>query len=142
MGFFSNLLGITKLKIFDSNFGEIESVYVKGEKVWWKVYQPFFGKDIEILMDGNKEGISPIQKQILISALQNQTQIKSECEIALREELSNASIELNSIDDYFNLIAVSTTDKGFSISFEEMKNMYVFNVYFENNKQVSVSMDS
>jgi hypothetical protein len=41
--------------------------------------------DIEILVAGNKDGISENQKRILLNALNNETEIKYESEKALKE---------------------------------------------------------
>jgi hypothetical protein len=85
MGIFGKLFGSRKLKTTDSDFGEIESFSTKGNDVGWQINKIFLDSDIEILVAGNKDGISENQKRILLNALNNETEIKYESEKALKE---------------------------------------------------------
>jgi len=142
MGIFKNLFGSKKLKTNDSDFGEIESFSTRGNDVGWQVNRRFLNSDIEILIGGNKDGISENQKQILLKALNNETEIKSESEKALKEQFENADMEFISIDKHFELKGISVRDDGFEMSYQEKEGQnYFFNVHFENNKQNGVSID-
>ena len=142
MGIFGNIFGSKKLKTTDSDFGEIESFSTRGNDIGWQVYKRFLNCDIEILIAGNKEGISENQKRILLNALKNETEIKSESEKALKEQFENAEMEFLSIEKHFELKGISVRDEGFEMAFQEKEGQnYFFNVHFENNKQVGVSID-
>lgn len=142
MGIFGNLFGSKKLKTTDSDFGEIESFSTRGNDVGWQVNKRFLNSDIEILIAGNKDGISENQKRILLNALNNETEIKSESENALKEQFENAEMEFVSIEKHFELKGISVRDEGFEMAFQEKEGQnYFFNVHFENNKQVGVSID-
>ena len=142
MGIFGNLFGSKKLKTTDSDFGEIESFSTRGNDVGWQVNRRFLNSDIEILIAGNKDGISENQKRILLNALNNETEIKSESEKALKEQFENAEMEFISIEKHFELKGMSVRDEGFEMAFQEKEGQnYFFNVHFENNKQVGVSID-
>lgn len=142
MGVFGNLFGSKKLKTTDSDFGEIESVSTRGNDIGWQVHKRFLNCDIEIIIAGNKDGISENQKLILLNALNNETEIKSESEKALKEQFENAEMEFVSIDKHFELTAIHVHEKGFEMAFQKKEGQnYFFNVHFENNKQVGVSID-
>ena len=142
MGIFGNLFGSKKLKTTDSDFGEIESFSTRGNDVGWQVNKRFLNSDIEILIAGNKDGISENQKRILLNALNNETEIKSESEKALKEQFENAEMEFISIEKHFELKGISVSDEGFEMEYQEKEGQnYFFNVHFENNKQVGVSID-
>ena len=142
MGIFGNLFGSKKLKIMDSDFGEIESFSARGNDVGWQINRKFMDSNIEILIAGNKDGISETQKEILLNALNNETEIKSESKKALKVQFDNAEMEFISIEKHFELKGISVRDEGFEMSFQEKEGQnYFFNVHFENNKQVGVSID-
>ena len=103
MGIFGNLFGSKKLKTTDSDFGEIESFSTRGNDVGWQINKRFLDSDVEILIAGNKDGISKNQKRILLNALNNETEIKSESEKALKEQFENAEMEFVSIEKHFEL---------------------------------------
>jgi hypothetical protein len=142
MGIFGKLFGSRKLKTTDSDFGEIESFSTKGNDVGWQINKIFLDSDIEILVAGNKDGISENQKRILLNALNNETEIKYESEKALKEQFENAEMEFLSIEKHFELKGISVRDEGFEMAFQEKEGQnYFFNGHFENNKQVGVSID-
>ena len=142
MGIFGNLFGSKKLKTTDSDFGEIESFSVRGNNVGWTFKKQFLNSDVEILIDGNKESLSESQKRTLINALNNESEIKSESEKALKEQFDNAEMEFISIEKHFDVSSISVNDNGFELTFQEKNEpYYYFNVHFENNKQVGVSID-
>lgn len=142
MGIFSNLFGSKKLKMIDSDFGEIESFSKRGSEVGWQVNKRFMDSDIEILVTGNKDGISENQKRILLNALNSESEIKAESIEALKRQFENAEMEFVSIEKHFELKGISVRDVGFEMSFQEKEGQnYFFNVHFENNRQVGVSID-
>ena len=142
MGIFGKLFGSKKLKTIDSDFGEIESFSTNGNRIGWQVNKKYLGSDIEILIEGNKDGISENQKRILLNALNNETEIKSESEKALKEQFENAEMEFVAIEKHFELKGISVRDEGFEMAFLEKEGQnYFFNVHFENNKQIGVSID-
>ena len=142
MGIFGNLFGSKKLKTTDSDFGEIDSFSVRGNKVGWTFKKQFLNSDVEILIDGNKESLSESQKRTLINALNNESDIKSESKKALKEQFDNAEMEFISIKKHFDVSSISVNDSGFELTFQEKNDpYYYFNVHFENNKQVGVSID-
>ena len=142
MGIFGNLFRSKKLKTTDSDFGEIESFSTRGNDVDWQINKRFLNYDIEILIAGNKDGISENQKRILLHALNNEAEIKSESEKALKEQFENAEMEFVSIEKHFELKGISVREEGFEMAFQEKEGKnYFFNVHFENNKQVGVSID-
>ena len=142
MGIFGRLFGSKKLKIRDADFGEIESFYIKGNDVGWKIKKTFMNFDIEILIDGDKDGIAENQKLQLIDALNIESEIKSESEKALKEQFANADMEFESTETHFDLKGITVQDDGLEVSFQQKESPnYYFNVHFENNKQVGVSID-
>lgn len=142
MGILDSLFGSEKLKTTDTDFGEIESFSTNGNRVGWQVNRRCFDSDIEILIDGDIEGISKTQKQILLHALNNETEIKLEAEKALKEQFDNAEMKFVSLDTHFSLKGILVNDEGFEMSYQEKEGKnYFFNVHFENNKQVRVSID-
>ena len=143
MGIFAKLFGSNKLKIIDPDFGEIESFSSDGERIGWLIKRNYLGTSIEILIDGNKDRISEHQKKILLEALKNETGIKSESEVALKEQFDNAEMKFVSLENHFDLKAIFVRDEGFEMSFHQKENpKYYFHVHFKNNKQVGVSINS
>ena len=142
MGIFGNLFRSKKLKTTDSDFGEIESVSTRGNGIGWQVHKRFLNCDIEIIITGNKDGMSENQKLILLHALNNETEIKSISEKALKEQFENAEMEFVSIEKHFELKKISLRDEEFEMAFQEKEGQnYFFSVHFENNKQVGVSIN-
>ena len=142
MKIFNELFERKKLKIVDSDLGEIESVFTKGNRVGWKIKKRFLNSDIEILFVGNKDGILKNQKNILFNALSKEVEINTESEKALKEQFDNAEMNFRSIEEHFELKSISVHDTGFEMSFQEKEGQnYFFNVHFENNKHVGVSID-
>ncbi|TDQ28150.1 hypothetical protein [Zeaxanthinibacter enoshimensis] len=142
MGIFGNLFGRKKLKTTDSDFGVIESFSTRGNDVGWLINKIYLNSQIEILIAGDKEGIAENQKRILLNALNNETEIKSESEKALKEQYSNANMEFESVEKHFDLKGISVRNDGFEMAFQQRNEpYYFFNVHFENNKQVGVSID-
>ncbi|WP_452232105.1 hypothetical protein [Lacinutrix sp. MEBiC02595] len=142
MGILEKLFGTDKLKITDIDFGEIESFSTNGNRIGWLVNRRYLDVDVEILIDGNIEGIFKEQKQILLQALNNEATIKLEAEKALQEQYTNAEIEFVSLDSHFQLKGISVNTEGFEMIFQEKEGKnYFFSVHFENNKQIGVSMD-
>ena len=142
MGIFGNIFKSKKLKTNDKDFGEIESFSTNGNRIGWQINREFLNSNIEILIEGNQNGIAENQKQIILNALNNETEIKSESEKALKEQFENAEMEFVSIEKHFELKGISVSDEGFEMAFQEKEGQnYFFNVHFENNKQVGVSID-
>ncbi|BDD01420.1 hypothetical protein [Persicobacter psychrovividus] len=142
MGIFGNLFGSKKLRINDSDFGEIQSFSSRGNDVGWQINKRLFNSDIEILIAGDKSGIADTQKRILLNALNNETEIKAESEKALKEQFEKAEMEFVSIEKHFELKGISVRDEGFEMAFQEKEGQnYFFSVHFEKNKQVGVSID-
>ena len=142
MGIFGNLFKSKKLKTFDADFGDIESFSTNGNRIGWKINREFLNSNIEILIEGNQNGIAETQKQILLNALTNETEIKSESEKALKEQFENAEMKFVSLEAHFDLKGISVRDEGFEMVFQEKEGQnYFFNVQFENNKEVGVSID-
>ncbi|PHR71883.1 MAG: hypothetical protein COA67_05695 [Lutibacter sp.] len=142
MGIFGNLFKSKKLKTTDKDFGEVESFSTNGNRIGWQINREFLNSSIEILIEGNPNGINENQKRILLNALNNETEIKSESEKALKEQFENAEMEFISIEKHFELKGISVRDDGFEMAFQEKEGQnYFFNVHFENNKQVGVSID-
>ena len=142
MGILGKLFGSNKLKITDPDFGEIESFGKRGNEVGWTIKKRFLNSDIEILIAGNKDGINENQKQILSNALKNEAVINSESEKALKVLFKNAEVEFISLDKHFELKGISVSDAGFEMAFQEKEGKnHFFNVAFEDNKQVGVSID-
>ena len=142
MGILGSLFGSKKLKMTDSDFGEIESFSVRGNTVGWTFIKKFLNSDVEIFIYGNKESLSGSQKQTLINALDSESEMKSESEKALKEQFNNAEMEFISIEKHFDVSSISVNDNGIELTFHEKNDPYhYFNVHFENNKQVGVSID-
>lgn len=142
MGIFGNLFGSKKLKTTDSDFGEIESFSTRGNEVGWQINKRYLNFNVEILITGDKDGIAENQKQILLNALNNEMEIKSESEKALKEHYANAEMEFESIEKHFDLKGISVRDEGFEMAFQQKNEpYYFFNVHFENNKHIGVSID-
>ena len=74
--------------------------------------------------------------------MNNETEIKFESEKALKEQFENAEMEFLSIEKHFELKGISVRDEGFEMVFQEKEGQnYFFNVHFENNKQIGVSIE-
>lgn len=142
MGIFGNLFKSKKIKTTDKDFGEIKSFSTNGDRIGWQIHREFLNSNIEILIEGNQNGIAENQKRILLNALNNETEIKFESEKALKEQFDNAEMEFLSIEKHFELKGISVRDEGFEMAFQEKEGQnYFFNVHFENNKQIGVSID-
>ncbi len=142
MGIFGNLFKSKKLRTTDKDFGEIESFSTNGNRIGWQINRKFLNSNVEILIEGNQNGIDEKQKRILLNALDNEKEIKSESERALKEQFENAEMEFISIEIHFELKGMSIRDDGFEMAFREKEGQnYFFNLHFENNKQVGVSID-
>ena len=142
MGILTKLFSKEVLKIKDSDLGTIRSKSIKGSKVVWVSHRKFLGFEIEILIEGNKNIVSIVQKENLLKALNNETEIKSESTKALEEQYKNTEIEFTSIEELFDVIEISVNDHGFDLTFQEIQGENIFlNVHFKNNKQVGVSTE-
>jgi len=142
MGIFNKLFGSKKLKINDPDFGEIESFSTNGNRIGWQINRKYLDSEIEILIEGNKDGIDESQKRILLNALNNEKEIKSESEKALKEQFENAEMEFIALEKHFELKGISVRNGGFEMAYlEKEKKRYFFTVQFENNKQVGVLID-
>ena len=71
MGILTKLFSKEVLKIKDSDLGTIRSKSIKGSKVVWVSHRKFLGFEIEILIEGNKNIVSIVQKENLLKALNN-----------------------------------------------------------------------
>lgn len=144
MGLFKKLFSSkTSLELVDVDLGKFNSNYIKGSEVNWIGTTIFFKETIELIIDGNSERLSPNQKKIVLNALSNEEILKSESSVAINEEYNNADKEFQSLDEQFQVKAITSNENGFELSFEQKENpYYYFNVFFENNKQLGVSIDS
>lgn len=139
---FANLFGRKTHTTTDEDFGKLVSFSTKGSRVGWLIELTFLGDDIEILIDGDKDGLNESQKAILIKALLNERDIRSESTIALSEQYSNADLKFESIGAHFVVKGLTVRDDGFELTFQQKEGQeYFFNVHFENNKQIGVSID-
>lgn len=142
MGIFNKLFGSKKLKINDPDFGEIKSFSTNGNRIGWQINRKYVDSEIEILIEGNKDGIDESMKRILLNALNNEKEIKSESEKALKEQFENAEMEFIALEKHFELKGISVRNGGFEMAYlEKEKKRYFFTVQFENNKQVGVLID-
>ncbi len=142
MGLFGNLFSQKKFTTTDEDFGELESFSTKGNRVGWLIELTFLGDDIEILIDGDKDGLNESQKAILIKALLNERDILSESTIALSEQYQNADLPFESIKAHFYVKGIMVRDDGFELTFQQKaEQQYFFHVHFKNNKQMGVSID-
>ncbi len=143
MGFFSKLFGKPTLTVLDSDFGHIKSLSIKNNVVIWKFQKEFLNTNISVYINGNKEGVDKKQKLILLNALENELQIKSESEKAIKEEFENIDMEFVSLEKHFSKIDIFVSSEGFELTFHQKEApYYIFNVFFKNNKQLGVSIDS
>lgn len=144
MSFFKKLFGGKKtLEIVDPDLGRFKSNYVKGLDVNWIGGTMLFGKPIELLMDGDPKELSQDQKKIVLNALSNEDLLRSESSIAISEEYSNADLKFELLDEQLRVMALTANKNGFELSFEQKESpFFYFNVFFENNKQQGVSIDS
>lgn len=142
MSLLGKLFGKKKLTTNDPDFGEIESFSTKGNRIGWQIELNFLGSDIEILIEGDENGLNAKQKSILMKALLNEPEIHAESTAALKEQFHNADLEFESIEMHFDLRGISVRNEGLELAFQEKEGQnYFFNVHFENNKQVGVSID-
>ncbi len=144
MSFLKKLFGNkTTLELVDPDLGRFKSNYVKGLDVNWIGGTTLLGKPIELLMDGNPEELSQDQKKIVLNALSNEDLLRSESSIAISEEYSNADLKFELLDEQLKVMALTANENGFELSFEQKESpFFYFNVFFENNKQQGVSIDS
>ena len=142
MGLFTDLFGHRKLKTVDADFGAIQSFSRRGTDVGWLVNKTFIGFDIDILIAGDKDGISEIQKQVLLHALNNDIAIYAESAKALNEKYQSLDIVFDSLEKHFELKEISVRDEGLEMAFQEKGGAHhFFIVYIENNKSIGVSID-
>lgn len=142
MGLFDKLFGSKKLKVTDPDYGDIESVHIKGAHVDWLVKQAFLGTHIDVFLKGDKNGISNVQKRTLQTILTHEPQVSSESEKALKKQFKNANMEFITIDTHFDVRSIFIQEQNFELTFQEKESpYYFFNIFFENNKAVGVSVD-
>ncbi len=143
MGIFDKLFKKEKLTITDCDFGEIQSLKVNKKSVFWKFTTKFLSTEINVYINGDREKIYEKEKQILLNAINEQDLIKKESEKALKEEFENVEMEFISLEKQFKVSCMSVNEQGFELTFSQIEEpCYNFNVYFENNKQMGVSIDS
>ena len=143
MGLFSKLFGSKKLTLEDSDFGTIKSHYIRGEEVGWSARYQLLNDDIEILIDGNKEGIDEAHKKRLQNFLSKGQSILIECEISLKEEFENADMPFTSLRDHFKPLGITVYPTEIEFTFEQIEDpCYFFNVYFNEDGDKYVSVDS
>ena len=126
MGILGKLFGTDKLKVTDTDFGEIESFSTNGDRIGWLVNRRYLDTDVEILIDGNTEGLFKDQKQILLQALNNEPTVKLEAENALKEQYENAELTFTSLDEHFQLKGISVNTEGFEMIFQEKEGKNYF----------------
>jgi len=142
MGIFGKFIKSKTLKANDSDFGEIESLSIKGDKVYWQTKQKFSNFDIDVNIAGDKNGIPKENKEEVLNTLADESLIISESEKALREQFEDADMEFISLEKHFNLVGISFQNEELEVTFQEKEgNFFFFNVYFKNNEQIGVSID-
>lgn len=143
MGIFSKLFGSKKLIINDPNFGKIQSINKRGKELIWQTHIKFLDTNIEVLFSGNKDGINPKQKQIVLSALKNEKEIYQQANLTLKAAYEDASMKYETLAKHFEINALSVNDLGFDLSFQQLNDpYYYFNVHYLNNKADGFSIDS
>lgn len=142
MGIFSNIFSTKNLKKSDPELGEITSISSHGITVVWQIMQLFLDQQIEIRIDGNRKGVDKNQKEILLSALNNESHIKSESEDILKEQFKDAVMDFESIEKHYDIIGITVNTRGFELTFQEKDGQFrFFNVDFEDNKQCGFSIE-
>lgn len=142
MGLLNKLFSKKYLNIIDSDLGQLNRSRKKGSKVIWQTNRQFLSTPIEIFIEGSKNKVNAAQKKILVDALKNEALIKKECDKALGKQFENSVMDFTSIEDLFDVIELSVNNSGFELTFQEKEGQFhFFTVYFENNKQMSVSIE-
>ena len=142
MAILSKLFSSKTLNINDPDLGLITKINKSGRKIIWQANRHFLGFDIEVLIQGNKNGINKIQKEILLEALKNESLIKLEAEKALRAQFQNSVMDFTSLEELFDVIEISLNDDGFTLTCQEKDGQFVFfNIHFENNKETNITIE-
>lgn len=142
MGIFDKLFRSKKLKITDPDYGDIESIHIKGNRIDWLVKRHFLGSEVDVFLKGDINGIFDSQKCTIQQVFSNETEIAAQSQIALQEQFDNADKAFISIDHHFDVRSIFLLEEGYELTFQEKESpYYFFNVLFINNKAQGVSID-
>lgn len=129
------------LVLNDEQFGRMQGIRGPTNTIHWSAATTFMGKSIELIIKGTENELDIQQKQLILNALKNEDILKYQSKIGLKEQYENADMKFKSLDEHFELESISSNNNELIISFSEKKSRYIFNVYFEENMYVSVSID-
>lgn len=142
MGIFDKLFRSKKLKITDPDYGDIESVHIKGAQIDWLVKHSFLGSQIDVFLKGDINGVFDSQKCALQNVFSNEAQIATESQKSLQEQFDNADKTFISIDHHFDIRSIFLLEEGFELTFQEKESpYYFFNITFINYKAQGVFID-
>lgn len=142
MGFLSQLFNKKNLILNDPDLGELKSIHISGRKVLWKAERKLLGQKIEIRISGNRKGVSQNQKDILLNTLKNEDVLESEVTEALKKQFEKSVIPFTTIQNHFDVIGITMNNRGFEFTFQESDGQFrFFNVLFENNKYLNVTIE-
>lgn len=142
MRLFHKLFGRKIINMTDVDLGEVEVQSKQGNHVTYSLKRRCFEKDMEVIIKGNQDGISEVQKSVLSYVQNNEAHILSQSEKALKKEYENADMEFETLEKHFTLSNITIEEEGFELSFQENDTpYYYFNVLFMDYKVVGVSID-
>lgn len=147
MSFLKNIFGRgsagrEKPVIEDDTLGTFNQLTGSGNNVTWKGIVHLMGATIAVYIHGEKDKLDEPQKKALTAMLANEANIEAEVDKALQGQYNNAGMEYVNWQTHFKCISITTAADGINVTMEQMNSFYHFNVFFEGNKAIDVSIDS
>lgn len=142
MSLLKKLFGKKEILVLnDEQFGQMQGMRDVNSTIHWSAPTTFMGKSIQLTIKGTEHELDVQQKQLIINALKNEDVLKIQSEIGLKEQYENAGMKFKSLNEHFELEFITSDNNELTISFLEKKSCYIFNVHFEENTYVAVSID-
>ncbi len=146
MGFFERLFGFRnskpKLSIQDNYLGVFSALSNSKTRILWNGTTDFLGNKVSLNIYGDDSKLDYSQKELVISILENQTQINQEIDKSLKEQYDNADKEYITWRDHFKVVSIASSEYDIYVIMEEIDSMYLFNILFKDNKAIDVTVDS
>ncbi len=146
MGFFERLFGFRnskpKLSIQDNELGTFTALSDSKTRILWNGSANFLSEQISLNIYGDAERLDSSQKKLVISILQNESQIDQEIDKSLKEQYETANKEYTNWRAHFKVVSIESNEYDIYVTMEEIDSMYLFNILFEDNKAIDVTIDS
>lgn len=143
MSLFSKWCQRKELSYLDPDFGKVKGWKKKEELVFWKISGSFWDKPVELLFLGNIEGIAPSQKDLFHNLQLQEASLRLVATQILADSYGNADLPFFSIEEQFDLKAISLEKDKAVITLQQKQNpYYYFNLHLKEKEDIWLSIDS